>query len=63
MYNLAKGLGTQRADQSDSRFPTKRMPMGLIECFANDDVQKVYPMHLSSVQNFITYEYSDFMST
>jgi len=42
MYNLTKGLGTQRADGSDSRFPTKCMPMGLIEYeaefFANDNV-------------------------
>ena len=45
MYNLAKGLGTQRADGSDSRFPTKCMPMGLIEYavdfFANDNLQQV----------------------
>jgi len=31
MYNLAKGLGIQRADNSDSSFPTKCMPMGFIE--------------------------------
>ena len=31
LYNLAKGMGTPRADGSDSRFPVKRMPMGLIE--------------------------------
>jgi len=45
MYNLAKGVGTQRADGSDSRFPMKCMPMGLIEYaadfFANDNVQQV----------------------
>ena len=45
MYNLAKGLGTQRADGSDSRFPMKCMPLGLIEYaadfFANDNVQQV----------------------
>ena len=29
LYNLAKGIGTLRADNSDSRFPTKRMPMGI----------------------------------
>ena len=43
LYNLAKGLETQRADGSDSRFPAKCMPMGLIEYaaefFANDNVQ------------------------
>ena len=31
LYNLALGLGTSREDNSDSRFPTQRMPMGLIE--------------------------------
>lgn len=31
LYNLAKGIGTLRPDSSDSRFPIKRMPMGLIE--------------------------------
>ena len=45
LYNLAKGIGTIRADNSDSRFPTKRIPMGLIEYtasfFACDDLHKV----------------------
>ena len=45
LYNLAKGIGTLREDNSDSRLPTKRMPMGLIEYtasfFANDDLHKV----------------------
>ena len=31
LYNLAKAIGTPREDGSDSRFPTKRMPMGLVE--------------------------------
>ena len=31
LYNFAKGLGTMREDKSDSLFPVKRMPMGLIE--------------------------------
>ena len=31
-YNLAKGVGTQREDKSDTRFPIKQMTMGLIEC-------------------------------
>ena len=35
LYNLAKGWGTMRTDASDSRFPVKRMPMGLIEYAAN----------------------------
>ena len=45
LYNLAKGLGTLRADGSDSRFPVKRMPMGLIEYLASffscDNLQSV----------------------
>ena len=45
LYNLAKGIGTLQEDNSDSRLPTKRMPMGLIEYtasfFANDDLHKV----------------------
>ncbi len=35
LYNLAKGLSCMRADKSDSLFPTKRMPMGLLEFMAN----------------------------
>ena len=35
IYNLAKGLGMMRNDQSDSCFPAKRMPMGLIEYTCN----------------------------
>ena len=35
IYNLAKGLGMMRNDQSDSCFPAKRMPMGLIEYICN----------------------------
>lgn len=35
LYKLAKALGTMRSDQSDSLFPAKRMPMGLIEYCAN----------------------------
>ena len=31
LYKLAKGLGTVRPDGSDSLFPAKQMPMGLIE--------------------------------
>ena len=46
LYNLAKGIGTLRADNSDSRFPTKRMPMGLIEYTASffvcDDLHQVW---------------------
>ena len=45
LYNLAKGIGTLQEDNSDSRLPTKCMPMGLIEYtasfFPNDDLHKV----------------------
>ena len=45
LYNLAKGIGTLREDGSDSRFPIKRMPMGLVEYaadfFVADNLQKV----------------------
>ena len=34
LYNLARGWGTMREDGSDSRFPVKRMPIGLV-CFVN----------------------------
>ena len=41
LYNLQKGIGTLPEDNSDYRFPTKRMLMGLIEYsasfFACDD--------------------------
>ena len=35
LYNLAKGIGTHRQDGSDSCFPCKRMPMGLLEYMAD----------------------------
>ena len=45
LYHLAKGIGTLRADKKDSRFPVKRMPMGLVEYiaqfFAVDNLQQV----------------------
>ena len=31
VYGLVRGLGEMRADQSDSRLPVLRMPMGLLE--------------------------------
>ena len=31
IYDLCKGLGTPRPDGDDSHFPTKRMPMGLLQ--------------------------------
>jgi len=45
LYSLAKGIGTLRLDESDSCFPIKRMPMGLVEYivqfFAVDNLQQV----------------------
>ncbi|XP_065887166.1 uncharacterized protein [Dysidea avara] len=45
LYNLAKGMGTLREDNTDSKFPMKRMPMGLVEYaasfFACDDLREV----------------------
>ena len=35
LYQLAKSLGIMRADEPDSRFFTKRMPMGLVEYAAD----------------------------
>jgi len=31
VYNLAKRVGTQREDKSDTQFPIKQIPMCLIE--------------------------------
>ena len=45
LYNLAKGMGTLQPDQSDSCFPIKQMPLGLVEYiaqfFAADNLQQV----------------------
>ena len=35
LFGLAKGLGIQRDDGSDSLIPTNRMPMGLLEYVIN----------------------------
>ena len=35
LYNLAKGFGMMRPDQSDTCFPMKRMPFGMVEYMAN----------------------------
>lgn len=44
-YNLAKGFGTMRHDGSDSRFPVRRMPFGLLDYMARffscDNYQQV----------------------
>lgn len=42
---LAKGIGTMRTNGSDSKFPVKRMPFGMVEYiskfFASDTLQQV----------------------
>ena len=35
VYTLAKAIGRKRPDGSDSRFPAKRMPMGVLEHMVN----------------------------
>ena len=43
-YSLAKGLGTLHCDKSDTRFPTKRMPLGLeymVNFFKAEEMRKV----------------------
>ena len=45
VYNLVKGIGKDRPDSSNSRFPVSRMPMGLIEYATNfyvaEDINQV----------------------
>lgn len=45
LYALTHDLGTTRSGSSETRFPTDRMPMGLLEYMANffaaTDVTKV----------------------
>lgn len=45
VYNLSKGIGQERADSSESRFPVSRMPMGLFEYVTNfyvaEDINEV----------------------
>ena len=47
---LPKVFGTIRPDQSDSHFPIKRMPLGLVEYiaqfFAADNLQQVNHMYV-----------------
>ena len=64
LYSLAKGLGTLRPDKSDTKFPAKRMPTGLlqymVEFFAADNLSQVYTSMrwlcaLSSKDSIITF--------
>ena len=45
IYNLARGVGTECPDQTDSRFPVSRMPLGLVEYvtdfFVAEDINMV----------------------
>lgn len=45
LYNIAKGCGELRNDQSDTQFPTSRMQIGLLEymagLFASDEMRNV----------------------
>ena len=49
LYKLSKGIGTLRPDNSDSCFPCKQMPMGMLEYmadfFASMVVQQVHRVH------------------
>ena len=54
MYNLAKGVGTERPDQSDSCFPVRRMPMGLVEYVTNF----FSATDINSVGKYLIYNYS-----
>ena len=49
LYKLSKGIGTMRPDNSDSCFPCKRMPMGVLEYmadfFASVVVQQIHCVH------------------
>ena len=48
LYNLAKGMGTLRPGNDESRFPINKIPMGLVEYtalfFAFDNLQQVKQM-------------------
>ena len=55
LYSLAKGLGTLKPDGSDSKFPAKRMPAGLLQhmvnFFAGDNLSQV--LHFCLIANRI----------
>ena len=48
VYNLAKGIGTCRENETESRFPVGKMPMGLVEYTANffvaNNINSVYTL-------------------
>ena len=48
LYSLAKGVSTMRGDGSDTLFPLKRMPAGLVEYCVNFFVaNSVAKVHVS----------------
>lgn len=57
LYKLSKGIGTMRPDNSDSCFPCKRMPMGMLEYmadfFASTVIQQVH-VHTNILYNMCT---------
>ena len=56
MFGLAKGLGVQRVDGSDSLIPTTRMPMGLLEYVINFyQSSKVHCIVTSTIGCMINY--------
>ena len=48
LYSLAKGIGMLWEDGSNSRFPSKQMPIGLVEYaadfFVADNLQKIWDL-------------------
>ena len=53
VYNLAKGIGTSRKDEAESRFPVNRMPMGLVEYRTNFFIAENINMVGRLMHNFI----------
>lgn len=51
VYNLAKGIGTCRNNDTESHFPVGKMPMGLVEYTANFFVAE----DINSVQSICSY--------
>ncbi len=48
VYSLVRGLGTMRDDQSNSLFPTKRMPMGALQYAVN-----LHPLEIRYINTII----------
>ena len=52
-YNLACGLGSERSDGSDSLFPAKRMPVGLVEHAAAFFISSPWVSYTRTVDIFL----------